>query len=298
MQIQLNGNSLLINGEPMQFPLHIEKLQYLLGNARLNEKKQNHIYTWDDLGIFAYSKNGEAVEVLALDIAPGDYDFSPAATFNAQLLIEQTHYKDYYQQNIRSVKKLSKYDEGGTLTVRDFDVWFNIENGQFTEVNISHHVPPPPKDTEKYRHRKIDGETIEFADFNFKLAVIQHLMYDKQLLQPVFDLYDFVDNHVERDIDIEEEGYEFIPEVTAWFENLEIDKKYADDITEIVQEGGDEIYGHMLRFWDGEDSTFNITNFDDTRHFKNLRKMTLFHSENLPELKAMLAVKGISVDEI
>ncbi|RPE13073.1 hypothetical protein EGT74_05935 [Chitinophaga lutea] len=298
MQIQLLGNTLLINGEAMQFPLHIEKLQHLLGNARHNEKKHNHIYTWDDLGILAYSKNGQAVEALTLDIKPGNYDFSPASPFNAQLLIEQTQYKDYYQQHIREAKKISKYDEGGTLIVHDFEVWFDIEGGDLTQVNISHYTPPPPKDTEKYRHRKVEGETIEFADFNFKLAVIQHLMYDKKLLQPAFDLYDFVNNHAEREIDIEDEGYEFIPEVTAWFEDLEIDKKYADEITEIVQEGGDEIYGQVLRFWDGEDSTFNITDFDDTRHFKNLRKMTLFHSENLPEIKAMLAKKGIDVDDI
>ena len=38
---------------------------------------------------------------------------------------------------------------------------------------------------------------LQFENLNFKLAVIQVLMYDLNLLKPCFDIYDFADEHKE-----------------------------------------------------------------------------------------------------
>jgi hypothetical protein len=112
---------------------------------------------------------------------------------------------------------------------------------------------------------------------------------------PAFDLYDFADNYKEREIDIEAEGYGFISEVIEYFKNLEIDKKYAEEIVEISQDGGDDIYGHVLRFWDGEDDTFTIRNFEDIMHFRNLKKMSIFYTDNLEEIRSYLDQYNIEV---
>lgn len=119
-----------------------------------------------------------------------------------------------------------------------------------------------------------------FKDFNFKLAVIQILMYEKELLKPKFDLYEFVKNHKERLIDIEEEGYEIIPEIKKYFENLEISPDLLSQIEEIYQDGGNEIYLQVVRFWDGEDDLFNITATDDLKLLPNLKKITLFYDDD------------------
>lgn len=78
---------------------------------------------------------------------------------------------------------------------------------------------------------------IEFKDFNFKLVVIQQLMYERELITPKFDAYDFAASYKERAIEIDEEGYEIIPEIKDYFEKLEVDEKYAAEITEIYQDG-------------------------------------------------------------
>ncbi len=300
IQLTTGKNKLVINGTEMQFPLQVNELQQLLGGARHTATKYNHIYTWDAQGMYVYSKNGLEAETLALLFAEErgrQLKYAPVSRFAGDLLIGQTGMHEYYQQNSQKLEKASKYDEGGSFVEEGFRVYYDINDATLHTVEVSVYIPPPPKIySDKYHYRKIAGKKIEFADFNFKLAVIQVLMYEKKLLQPQFDLYDFVDNYAERKIDVEEEGYEFIPEVTDYFRTLEIDEKYADEITEINQDGGDEIYGNVLRFWDGEDDTFNIQNFEDIRHFKNLRKMSLFYADNLDEIKQQLLEKNIVVE--
>jgi len=51
-----------------------------------------------------------------------------------------------------------------------------------------------------------------FKDFNFKLMVIQKLIYEMEILIPKFNVYDFAKNYKTRSINIDEEGYEIIPE--------------------------------------------------------------------------------------
>jgi len=109
-------------------------------------------------------------------------------------------------------------------------------------------------------------------------------MYNQEVLKPKFDLFEFVEWYEERKIDIEKEGYELIPEITQYFKELPIESNYTNLITEIYQDGGNEIYMQLLRFWTGEDDIFNIQNAEDAIHFPNLKKVTLFY-ENQPKVK-------------
>ncbi len=124
------------------------------------------------------------------------------------------------------------------------------------------------------------AEVAEFKDFNFKLAVVQRLMYEQGVLKPRFDVYDFAEGYTARHIDIEEEGYDIIPEVRQYFESLEIPVDMLDRITEIDQDGGDEIYGQLYPFWDGEDDVFNIQSAEDAALLPNLKSVTLFYDDD------------------
>lgn len=46
---------------------------------------------------------------------------------------------------------------------------------------------------------------VQFKDFNFKLAVIEGLMYEQGVLAPRFDVYEFVKDYAARQIDIADE---------------------------------------------------------------------------------------------
>ncbi|OHD09569.1 MAG: hypothetical protein A2086_04265 [Spirochaetes bacterium GWD1_27_9] len=121
---------------------------------------------------------------------------------------------------------------------------------------------------------------VKFTDFNFKLMVLQELMYNKESLIPQFDVYDFAESHTKRKINIEKEGYKIIPEVEKYFQDIDIPKEMLESIKELSQDGGDDIYIHLCPFWDGEDDLFNIKSVDDCSLLPNLKKVTIFYDKD------------------
>lgn len=134
-----------------------------------------------------------------------------------------------------------------------------------------------------------------FTDFNFKLAVIQKLMYEKNILTPRFDVYEFTAGYTVRHIDIEKEGYDIIPEVRQYFEQLEISSEALSLIQEITQDGGDEIYMQLCPFWHGEDDIFNIRSAEDVARLPNLKSVTLFYDDDDRILEAFRQ-RGITAE--
>jgi len=141
---------------------------------------------------------------------------------------------------------------------------------------------------------------LNFKELNFKLAVINELMYVQEVLQPKLDVYEFIEkkrnltSSEAYDI-IEEEGYEVIPEVLEYFKTLEITSKMVESIEELNMDGGDEIYGQIIPFWDGEDEEFDINSANDALLLPNLKSITLFCSENESLLEEFEAL-GIEAD--
>ncbi len=137
------------------------------------------------------------------------------------------------------------------------------------------------------------SDSVQFKDFNFKLAVIERLMYQQGVLTPRFDVYDFVAAYTARQIDIEEEGYDIIPEVRTYFEQLEIPAELLPRIEEIDMDGGDEIYAQLCPFWDGEDDIFNIQSAEDAALLPNLKSVTLLY-DNDPYILEEFRQRGIA----
>ncbi|GAA3685865.1 hypothetical protein C8D88_104106 [Lentzea atacamensis] len=135
------------------------------------------------------------------------------------------------------------------------------------------------------------NQPIPFADTNFKLAVVQELMYNQELL-PKFDLREYA---AEQGFTYDDWSFEAVPEALAYFEALEIPFELAEKITEIVMDGGNEIYREIAPRWDGEDALFDVDEFADLQHFPNLKSMTLFYTGDEGALEAVRA-RGIEAD--
>jgi hypothetical protein len=135
------------------------------------------------------------------------------------------------------------------------------------------------------------SQPIPFVDTNFKLAVVQELMYNQDLL-PRFDLREYA---VEQGFTYDAGSVEAVPEALAYFEALEVPVELAEKITEIEMDGGNEIYLEIAPNWDGEDALFDVDEFADLRHFPNLKSMTLFYTGNEKALETLRA-HGIEAD--
>lgn len=138
------------------------------------------------------------------------------------------------------------------------------------------------------------AEKIVFKDFNFKLAVVQVLMYQKKCLGPLFDVYEFTEGYTGRQIDVEDEGYDIIPEVKAYFEQLDIPAELLPLVDELSQDGGDDIYMQLCPYWDGEDDIFNIYSAEDAALLPNLKSVTLFYDDAGERILQEFRQRGIT----
>jgi hypothetical protein len=293
--LNLSSNDFQINGQSFRFPIKIERLKSVLGNFNKQKKeKYNTIYTCNEFGILAYSKEGKIVESLVLYLTQKDFDFSPKQVFQGQFIFNSKDIVTYYKENKSERIKLFDGDKTGALVSNGVCAWFHCDSFntkiiKTIEIRAFEGSTKTEVPKDKYLIKALTEEQIEFEDFGFKLAIIQELMYTKNLIKPKFDLHEFVEWYDKKKIDLDEEGYEPISEVTQYFKELPIPKNLAKEITEIYQDGGNDIYLNLLCFGEGWEDFWDIEITTDANKFPNLKKAILCHAKEnvIDELNEM-----------
>nr|WSW67881.1 hypothetical protein OG461_17595 [Streptomyces sp. NBC_00995] len=141
-----------------------------------------------------------------------------------------------------------------------------------------------------------------FRDFNFKLLVIEQLMYTDETLTPAFRIADCLKA---KGID-DPQGYAYendlahtvLAEARAHFEALEIGEELLATVEELNLDGGLEVYQECSPVWDGEDDLYDIRSLDDLDLLPNLRLISGVDDCGMgaafdPEV---LAARGIATD--
>jgi hypothetical protein len=151
---------------------------------------------------------------------------------------------------------------------------------------------------EKFLREPGDNNTegiLQFENLNFKLAVIQVLMYDLNLLRPCFDIYDFADEH--KELEINTDSYTVIEPALNFFRELSIPREFAQYVEKIDMDGGSEVYMNIIPQWDGEDECFDLNNitFSEIRQFPNLKEATIM-SSNFDKVKEIFDAENIDVE--
>lgn len=167
----------------------------------------------------------------------------------------------------------------------------------FSDFFVDYSPPKLKKPLDKYQSSSMANQ-IELKDFNFRLAIIQELMYEQDLL-PRFDVWEFCNQYPIREINIEEEGYDVIPEVKAWFEALPISREMAEQVTSLYFDGGNEVYGQIVPFWDGEDDLYDIAQLrpEELAQFPNLKTIDGSALLMTEEVKDTFRQAGIEIIE-
>lgn len=147
------------------------------------------------------------------------------------------------------------------------------------------------------------SKVLDFKDFGFKLAVINKLMYDDEVLTPKLEAQLFIEkvrglNEGDGYDVIEEEGYDIIPEIKDYFEKLEITDDMVANITELVSDGGDDIYLEIIPFWDGEDEVYDVKSAEDVKLLPNLKSATLLFKWPGEQLIADFKEQGVLLKSI
>ena len=328
--IDISNSGLLINNE-LLLEFSVSRLTEALGKPRITaitdeDSPYSAMYLWDSLGIYAFEKKDETLSTLAFRVVD-DKDWQRTVTFDYFALrpkglftgnftiagksplsyITQERCSDpfglevaldtwsvscvYTEKLSNDLEDLSKKAivrrvVQEAMPFRDYEVSY-IPN----EVDSS-----KEKDPNKWAFPLTEEKCVQFKSFNFKLAVVQELMYVQEVLKPKFDVYDFCENYTKRDIDPEEYYFEIIPEVKKWFQDLPIPASLAPLVTELYFDGGNEIYAQLIPFWDGESDDFDIESLteEDILQFPNLKVIdgtAILMSE---QVKDLCKSKGIS----
>lgn len=138
------------------------------------------------------------------------------------------------------------------------------------------------------------GET-QFEDINFKLIVLDELMFVKQVLKPKFDISKFVKEYDHREI--KNSGYEIIPEALKYMEGIKVPDNLMLMITDLNYYAAREIYGNLVPFWNGEDEVFEVNSLKDVNKFKNLQKIGGINKKLISSSKSLLEFRDIKIEE-
>ncbi|WP_306369764.1 hypothetical protein [Nocardiopsis sp. CC223A] len=139
-----------------------------------------------------------------------------------------------------------------------------------------------------------------FKDFNFKLVVIEQLMYVDEVLTPAYSLADVLKEQGlgddpwrwAHDNDL---AYQVVPQSREYFEKLEIDGALLARVEELCLDGGNQVYQECAPIWDGEDDLFDITSLEDLDLLPNLRLVEFAEALD-DDLQEVLRARGIETD--
>lgn len=155
------------------------------------------------------------------------------------------------------------------------------------------------KDQKTENTKKLDKDQgfLEFDNLNFKLAIIQVLMYELDLLGHQFDIYEFVEENPELNIDID--SMQIVEPALDYFKDLAIPKSLAPQVERIIMDGGNEIYGNIALCWDGEDGFFDLDKLSqrELQQFPNLKYAVLM-ARDFGEIKGSFEALGIEVEPL
>lgn len=145
--------------------------------------------------------------------------------------------------------------------------------------------------------KESEGDILHFDTLNFKLAIIQVLMYDLHLLKPEFDIYDFADHYEEEKIDTDSDI--IIEPAMNFFKEMEIPKNFAPYVEMLYMDGGNDVYMNIIPQWDGEDDSFDLNEItlEELQQFPNLKKATLM-SGNFDKVKEVFEATNIAVEPL
>lgn len=308
LEINLQNNSMIINGTSLAFPLSLKDIETVLGKPDQVVKRDNKFikYIYDNIGIvFQHSfsiKNHLKKSKTYID---EEHLISTVFLYYGDIVKSMTGEKELPKQPCQAVvlsDGKSPYFFSDRHRVGDFNLilWttygtnFNGIPETITDTLSISYFPEIKHERESYKLKETDEELLHFDNINFKLTIIQVLMYDLEVLKPVFNIFDFAEESSELNIDTE--SMEIIQPTLEYMMNLPIPKKYAEQVQEIYMDGGNEIYLNLIPQWDGEDDGFDLNevSLKELQQFPNLKQATII-SSNFEHVKKTFDKQGVQV---
>ncbi len=308
LEINLQNNSMIINGTNLAFPLSLKDIEVVLGKPDRVVKKEGQFikYIYDELG-FIFVHSFEVKQHLKSCEVYIDEEYLITSLYlyfgeKVKPMWDEEELPLNPCKTLITCNGKCPYFISDRQRVGDFNLilWtpygrnFNGIAETITDTLSISYFPEVKHERESYKLKGTDEELLHFDNINFKLTIIQVLMYDLLVLKPYFDIYDFAEEFSEEEIDTE--SMEIIQPALEYMMNLPIPKKYAEQVQEIYMDGGNEIYLNLIPQWDGEDDGFDLNevSLKELQQFPNLKQATII-SSNFEHVKETFDKQGVQV---
>jgi hypothetical protein len=308
LSMNLHGNSIDVLETSLHFPLSLKDIETVFGKPDRFFKKEGQFikYIYDELGfVFVHSfeikQHLKSCEVYIDE----EHLITSLYLYFGEKVSPMWNEEELPLNPCKTMitcNGKSPYFISDRQRVGDFNLilWtpygrnFNGIPETITDTLSISYFPEVQHEQESYKLKETDEEVLRFDNINFKLAIIQVLMYDLRVLKPFFDIYDFADEFSELEIDTE--SMEIIQPALEYMMNLPIPKKYAEQVQEINMDGGNEIYLNLIPQWDGEDDCFDLNevSLKELQQFPNLKQATII-SSNFEHVKEIFDMQGVQV---
>ena len=222
--IDVLDTAVSINGHILEFPMSYGEIKELLGEARIvtdgDAEALHTTYYYDGLGIEfegsvtylsklkrkkAYKDNEHNIVGLTLYVTGNNiYEHKDGKcekkyvgnlTVLGKKIERENTWKSVLgfgcQPLLDDKSKTKRYIQIMTSIVTEEEGAFYDGDILLRDVIISFE-PERPKSNVNYNIEIPKEECLVFDTFNFKLAVINELMYNQELLKPYFDIYDYM----------------------------------------------------------------------------------------------------------
>ena len=141
--IEVIDEQLWINGQAVSFPAPLDLIKRAFaGEPRRKVLKYNQTYTWDAMGVVAYSDDGDTVQSLLLDLAPGEFDFSPSVAFASSLRPDGEDVLRYRAEHPQALVPLFRGDRCKALVRGGLSIWFDLSDSTVQGMVLSGDAPP------------------------------------------------------------------------------------------------------------------------------------------------------------
>ena len=279
LSMNLHGNSIDVLETSLHFPLSLKDIETVFGKPDRLFKKEGQVikYIYDELG-FVFVHSFEIKQHLK----------------SCEVYIDEEHLITelclYFGEKVKPMWDKGELPLNPCKTL----ITCNGIPETITDTLSISYFPEVKHERESYKLKETDEELLHFDNINFKLTIIQVLMYDLRVLKPYFDIYDFAEEF--SDLEIDTESMEIIQPALDYMIDLPIPKKYAEQVQEIYMDGGNEIYLNLIPQWDGEDDGFDLNevSLKELQQFPNLKQATII-SSNFEHVKETFDMQGVQV---
>lgn len=304
-----------INGKIIKFPASEPELIEALGEPRIVGEGEKASYIYDELGVSfdngsqVYLKKNKGfvdkhhlvtyctVYVCDEGCLSGEHAKKPyhgTVTFFGECWESYNSFCGQQQALWRDGDEL-RYSHIGVIMRGKPDAP-NYRGKEINKTVYLSFIPERPKSTENYNIIETEEKCLIFDNFNFKLAVIQELMYEQEILKPYFDIYDYLKFKKSK---ANTESFKNVKPAVDFFKNLKIPLSLADKVEKIQMDGGNEIYMNICPAWDGEDERFDLdkVTLEELQQFPNLKVMTVM-SGSIEKLRKVGDKLGIIIESL